>query len=517
MRGGKPWTVQPPAGTPIDWDNPLADGLIFVYVPNNCGFDLVSGETGTAVAGVATPLHAGASGVTGKWAATSSLAYANNGYFNPPTVSLMAYARANAPAANTGLLSKIFSGNTTVPSYGLVLNNAGNNDICFSIRQAGAQNGPISAYTPPANESVVLMGTYNGAEAALYAAGVLLAQKAVTGAPQSDTGAGNSLIVSGSSDSAVTTAFSGDIYCGAVWERGLLGGEAERISINPWLLFHKRRRSYSIVQSSGVTASAAILEQSDAISAAATASTSASATILEQPDSITASASLSTTASAAIAEQPDTIAATATLTVSASAAAVEQSDTLAASTTLTVPASAAVTESADSISAAASASTTASAAIVEGYDTLAGTLNVGTTVNASADIAEQYDAISASATLSAAASASIREGRDILSAAAAFALSATAAILESVDTLAASAQASISASANAYSGYDVLVASATVGSSISAAANILAGYDIIQASATVLSPVDAACTVTLLQLQSNASILELLSTVSVLR
>ena len=353
MRGCKPWTTQPPAGTPIDWSNPLADGLIFVYVPNNCGFDLVSGETGTAVAGVATPLRAGAAGVTGDWKATSSLAYANNGYFNPPTVSLMAYVRGNAaPATNTGILSKPFDGNATLPSYGLVLNYSDNDDICFSIRQAGGQSGPSFAYTPPANESVVLMGTYNGAEAALYAAGVLLAQKAVTGAPQSGTGAGNSLIVSGSSDSAVATAFSGDIYCGAVWKRGLLGSEVERLSANPWQLFlPPRRRVYSLPASTSDSGSAAITESADIVSATGALSVAGTAAITEQPDTVSAIGALSVSGTASITEGSDTVSATGTLSVAGVAAIFEGGDIVAASGAIAIAGSAAITEADDTVGA----------------------------------------------------------------------------------------------------------------------------------------------------------------------
>ena len=40
----KPWTRQPPAGTPIDWSNPLARGLCFFAPADQFGTDAVSGE-----------------------------------------------------------------------------------------------------------------------------------------------------------------------------------------------------------------------------------------------------------------------------------------------------------------------------------------------------------------------------------------------------------------------------------------------------------------------------------------
>ena len=278
------WTTQPPAGTPIDWDSPLAQGLLFAYVPTNMGLDLVGRERGAAVAGVATPLTIGQGGVTGQWTETSSLAYsAAAGVYAPATLSVFAYMRAaSGLGSNSTLIAKETFGNSgKIPSYGLIVNYNGIGALAFSLRQGGAQKGPLPTYSPPVTRPVAIAGTYDGTTASVYADGVLLGATSVSGSPQYGSGAGNSLLIGGLSDSSVSGAWGGDIYLATLWGRGLFTQEVGALSREPWQLFHKRRRAYSLI--TGSTISASISESvtsadSYALSATAAAAISEAAT-----------------------------------------------------------------------------------------------------------------------------------------------------------------------------------------------------------------------------------------------
>ena len=260
MRGWRPWTVQPPPGTPIDWDNPLTQGLFFCYQGAE-SHELTTGSRPTLLGTLASPLLVPTgTGLSIDWNATSSMAY--TAYQDGPTVNtvtVLCYAqKVGTPVDNAILIGKGYDNTAGDASYGLIWNldgSQGANSVTTMIMDGGNRKFTASAVAPIAlTTPSVLIGTYDQTYLRNFQNGIEYGTPtALTVVPKQYTGAGNSMMVSGYSDAAAGFEWAGNIFMGAVWSRALNPAEIADISANPWQVFHRRRRAYSIVQASGVT------------------------------------------------------------------------------------------------------------------------------------------------------------------------------------------------------------------------------------------------------------------------
>ena len=260
MRGWRPWTVQPPPGTPIDWDNPLTQGLFFCYQGAE-SHELTTGSRPTLLGTLASPLLVPTgTGLSIDWNATSSMAY--TAYQDGPTVNtvtVLCYAqKVGTPVDSAILIGKGYDNTAGDASYGLMWNlngSQGANSVTTVIMDGGNRKFTASAVAPIAlTTPSVLIGTYDQTYLRNFQNGIEYGTPtALTVVPNQYTGAGNSMMVSGYSDAAAGDEWAGNIFMGAVWSRALNPAEIADISANPWQVFHRRRRAYSIVQASGVT------------------------------------------------------------------------------------------------------------------------------------------------------------------------------------------------------------------------------------------------------------------------
>ena len=288
MRGFRPWTVQPPAGTPIDWDNPLAQGLFFCYQGAE-SHELTTGSRPTLLGTLASPLLVPTgTGLSIDWNATSSMAY--TAYQDGPTVNtvtVLCYAQmVGKPVDSAILIGKGYNNTAVDVSYGLMWNlngSQGTNSVATVIMDGGTRKFTASAVAPIAlTTPSVLIGTYDQTYLRNFQNGIEYGTPtALTVVPKQYTGAGNSMMVSGYSDASATVEWAGNIFMGAVWSRALNPAEIADISANPWQVFHRRRRAYSLI--TGSTISASISESvtsadSYALSATAAAAISEAAT-----------------------------------------------------------------------------------------------------------------------------------------------------------------------------------------------------------------------------------------------
>ena len=481
MGRSRVWTSQPPPGTPIDWDNPLTDGLRFLYVPTP-PFDLVGGRPVQTV-GTAYSRGVGPAGVTTQWGGAGSTYALRDPQLEPAQVSWAAYTRRTGTIGNYArTIGKTYNNGTAAPyvSYDFEWNPTGSSqDSVRATSNAGGTAHATPIVNVPSMQPVVCVGTNNGALLSLYVNGRLGSSYGMNGAIAYDTSATGNLVISGSNASSAANEWVGDIYLAPVWGRILSPAQIGVFSANPWQIFHRRQRTYSIAASGGstITGSASITEGADTASATGTLGVAGSGAITEGSDAVAATGSLGDSGTASISEQPDAVAATGALSVSgtasiteavdavaatgaagagATAAIVEGNDTASATGALSVSGLAAIVERGDIVVATGALGSAGTAAITEAPDTPAG---VGAlSVAGTAAIAERSDTVSATGGAGAGATAAITEGADSVSAVGTAVLAGRAAILESPDGIYAVGAAGIVGSAAITEGADIVYA-----------------------------------------------------------
>jgi len=445
VRGWKPWTTQPPAGTPVDWDSDLAQGLVFAYngaSPAASPIDGVLGRRGTVV-GTPYAVAPAGMGLSTQWNLAGSAYVVRDTKLEPSDVTVASYFRRTGTlSAAACLIGKTYQ-NGTHTSYGLFVDflASGQNYCGMQIYTGGNPNARANV----TNSAVptLLIGTSDTAAGInLYEGTKLIAPSSANGTPVYDTTSTGNLILGGVSDASATSPFIGDIYLSAIWDRALPAGQLGPFGGNPWQLYWKRRRTYSIASSSsGATGTAAITEGADTVSATGGIAIAGAAAITEGADTVAATGGLSVSGSASITEAADTVAATGATGNVGSASITEGADTAAATGSLSVSGSASITESADTVSASGSLSVAGSAAITESADTVSATGSAASANSGSAAITEGSDTASATGSLSVSGSASIAESGDIVVATGALSVSGSASITEGADTVAASGYA----------------------------------------------------------------------------
>ena len=359
MRGWKPWTVQPPIGTPIDWENPLSVGLV----------DAVEGygehitkilRTPLTYAGTTPALGSpGPHGLSIDTRAAYGIAYAAR--------SDTAYC---ATAATHVMVGSLKSANSSYCSIGAVTTGASN---AFSIQWnggsswyvVGAGGSASVSFSAPLGPPIVLSVCGDPSGSLVYLNGAQVAA-ASTITPQVLTGAG--LCILGQYFNSVLRSIEGTTSLQLVYHRKLGPSEQRALSANPWQVFHRRRRAYSIPTSSGAAGTAAITEASDTVSATGNIAIPGTASITEASDTVAATGALAIAGTAAITEGSDTVSATGALSVTGTAAITESDDTVSATGALSVTGSATITEQPDATAATGGITLSGAASIFEGGD-----------------------------------------------------------------------------------------------------------------------------------------------------
>ena len=284
MRGWKPWTVQPPAGTPIDWDSPLAAHLVFAYngatpAPQNA--DSLGLRAGTAL-GTAYGQGVTAVGLSTEWGGAGSVVFPRDASLEPTTVTVAAYCMRTATlSAQSAIIVKAYTNSTISVSYGLFLDFLANGQNYAGFLVYDGTNPNARGNVPNSAAPTLLIGTAGAAGINLYAGEVLVSHNTTVPVLTYDTTTTGDLILSGVSSAAATSPFTGNIFSAFVWGRQFDTGSIELFAANPWQLFYKRRRAYGFVASSTISASiseSAASADAYGISATATAALSAAAT-----------------------------------------------------------------------------------------------------------------------------------------------------------------------------------------------------------------------------------------------
>ncbi len=244
------WTTQPPAGTPIDWDSPLSEGLIFCASGPRF-IDSVGSSVQTKPPGLVTPdgplgmcLYSPSAGHQAEW----NPAYVIKALTGSSQYSALTYA--DGPSSSwdgRGTNSDILRLNGFLTNFqGL----NGNNFWAAWWNSGGT--GPFEAHCPftPSGRTVLSVAAdlsadvFEWSQNGSYPVSSSSGAKGVLGASTTSP-----LVCGGST---TTEFFNGYIGLVALWKRKLAPQESQRLGHNPWQIFHKRRRFYSIA--SGGTA-----------------------------------------------------------------------------------------------------------------------------------------------------------------------------------------------------------------------------------------------------------------------
>lgn len=406
------WTTQPPAGTPIEWDSPLAQGLKFALTGSNvrwnsAGTDFPQSTTG----GIGSSI--GPSGPRADF-------YASSGY--------------ELFSANglDGAISRLtlFSIWRAKPSQYLI---ADSKPVLLSTRNASNQGwtwGRVSAigggasgnltsqeftiqgvaeydeanFTIPSLIDTPVACRIDSGTLSFFANGV---RSSPDQSIASATTAGNSGLIFGKQGpySGGGANWLDRAYITFAWLHALSDASIWTISRNPWQIFHRRQRFYSIAASTGAVFTASPTMPDAIVAAQAALSIAASAASTVPAGIAQASAALAITGSVAIAV-PDGIV-TAALSSGAvlTAALTAQRGIPQSSASLSIAATGAPTAPSafSTASAALSIALTGSATVPPGM----ARASAGTGSVFSVAIVAQTGAISATGALSIAATGTI--------------------------------------------------------------------------------------------------------------
>ncbi len=402
------WTTQPPAGTPIDWDSPLTVGLVDVIemygIPRSKLLGTPATLFGTSQKfgqptsqGVAFDTRASYAGVyfsrsDGKYAtaAQTHIAVATYRSFKGVYSGLF----ATSDSSGNGSLSLQYSSPQDLDVY--VSNSTGVSNIFAANSLAGV---PFVVILSVGGGAGVLSITGDGGYSSSFS----------VAAPT--TYSTSRLVLFGERSAGTSYASEGTYALHLFYDQVLSASTRAELGGNPWQIFHRRRRTYSIAASGGstITGSAAVDESSDiaagsggisiagagattegadTASGAGTVSIAGAASAAESADTASAAgtAGSSITGSGAAAEGADTGAGTGAVSISGAGAATEQRDSAGGAGSISVSATGAVHEGADAAAAAGSLSISGAANATEGTDKAAGTGSATGTLGAPGSI-----------------------------------------------------------------------------------------------------------------------------------
>ncbi len=389
------WTRQPPPGTPIDWDNPLTEGLVALYSFGDPGMvDSCRGDHLTLQSGSRRAPTGNGIGLS----ATSNSAYGALGTTYPivGAGAWSAIALFSTTQATTGESNCIatWGGNSTGTDFYLSIENGviwSRNFSNYASAGSGLNTGKfhVVGLSKPANGTV--------ANLTFYADGTPQTISSQSGTSVITLGTVDALQVGGDNRSNLR-GFIGAIPLLALYNSVVSPNAQTVAAANPWQLFWKRWRFYSIAASGGstITGSAAIDESSDIASGSGSISIAGSAGSAEGTDtasgaggvsiagaasatesadaaSATGAAGSSITGSGSASEGADIAAGTGAVSIVGAGAAAEQADTPSGAGAISVSATGSVHEGADTAAAAGSLSIAGAATATEGIDTASGT------------------------------------------------------------------------------------------------------------------------------------------------
>lgn len=369
------WTTQPPAGTPIDWDSPFAQGLHALYAPGS-----LNAVTGRLTANSGAVLGASAMGLAYSGFTTSAFLTDAAVPYVPPPFSALAFVTSTA-AIGGSAAQAILSFGGAAAGYGWKFGggnatyNITSDQLCLTYGDV-ADYGFSGSYFSQLGVPVVVGLSVGSSTATAYRNGSEWGTVSV-GTPTVPTQPARIGADYNGSAGTIDDPWTDQIAFVGLWGLELAASAQALLARNPWQLYWKRRRAYSIPTSSGAAGTAAITEASDTVSATGNIAIPGTASITEASDTVAATGALAIAGTAAITEGSDTVSATGVGGEVGTAAITESSDTVSATGALSVAGTAAITEQPDVVAATGGIALSGAAAIFEAGDIVVATGALG--------------------------------------------------------------------------------------------------------------------------------------------
>lgn len=247
-----PWTSQPPAGTPIDWSNPLTRGLHCVFVPEgnvfreiirSVGPNTVNGTPTEAIVRGRPPFKAVDFGVR---TSTDYLFYdIELGFADHEAISMaILYAGTDEQTVVAGDLFGVYD--SSRDAYYQNISNLTGNSFRHVSRNASTQSasGTTTVLYDTGDKDFALIGTNGypvqtgGVWFDIWIDGVVDGTNAFDLRGDEDTYDRVAIGVAGDSTVSTNGGGSGSIGLGLIWKgRNLSADEWRSLSENPWQIF----------------------------------------------------------------------------------------------------------------------------------------------------------------------------------------------------------------------------------------------------------------------------------------
>ena len=271
------WTTQPPAGTPIDWDSPLSQGLVDVIEFYGTPRSKLLRTTATLFGSsqkFGVPHAGNVSFDTSASYAGVTFIRADQAYV-PATQTHIAVAQFNSYSGNyAGVFGTADEGGAN-NSFALQWQSA-NSYYCYGTNEAGELlTVPIPMNAP----TVVGLSGSPTQTAEIYVDGV--SQGTWSQNYPKSALSGGRLTLFGARDASASYATEGFYALHLFYSTYLRQPAHAQVARNPWQIYHKRRRAYSLITGSTISASiseAVTSADAYAISATATATITTAAT-----------------------------------------------------------------------------------------------------------------------------------------------------------------------------------------------------------------------------------------------
>jgi len=240
------WPQKPPLGVPVNWGDPLAQGLVGCWLMNEGGGTIVNdlsgnGNTGTLVADTHT--------VAGKFGPALSFDGTDD-YVTIPSINYAGVSQLTvsfwvkfnaAPTATIYMLQQGNSANNRVFNF-LVLD-GGRTHFTLWNSSAASETGRYDSIITTTNWYHIV-GTYDGANVRVYVNGILgtYRQGALTGTLEDAVSGGLDQFILGGSLSlagVLSSDFAGQIDNVSIYNRALSASEIAQLYMTPFRIFQE--------------------------------------------------------------------------------------------------------------------------------------------------------------------------------------------------------------------------------------------------------------------------------------
>jgi hypothetical protein len=253
------WRQQPQQAVQVDWSNPLAANLQFLYAGIELR-DVAGGRAGSFIGSAGSRVGPGGRSVAFD-GSSRSIVFPRDARLEVPS-GLTVWAYVCIPSytpgtANDDFFCKTFNNNGSAPflSWSLGNGSGSGGGASTAIKAAIGVGSSLFTVEMTCSVGLNLIGlTYDGANLRGWIGGANKATTAATGSVNYDTSSAGNLIIGGSSGASVNKDFRGDVYAAGFHSRVFSQSDFARLADNPWQLYKApARRIWAAVSAGGPT------------------------------------------------------------------------------------------------------------------------------------------------------------------------------------------------------------------------------------------------------------------------